>query len=44
MTLTDQTKILDRKIMQNEGQYNLDRQGAKYLHFLLITWRISMNI
>ena len=29
MTITDQIKILDRKIMQNEAQYNLDRKAAK---------------
>ena len=29
MTITDQIKILDRKIMQNEAQYNLDRKTAK---------------
>ena len=29
MTITDQIKILDRKIMQNEAQYDLDRKGAK---------------
>ena len=29
MTLTDQIKILNRKIMQNEAQYNLDRKAAK---------------
>ena len=29
MTITDQIKILDRKIMQNEGQYDLDRKAAK---------------
>ena len=29
MTITDQTKILDRKIMQNEAQYDLDRKTAK---------------
>ena len=29
MTITDQTKILDRKIMQNEAQYDLDRKAAK---------------
>ena len=29
MTTTDQIKILDRKIMQNEAQYNLDRKAAK---------------
>ena len=29
MTVTDQIKILDKKIMQNEGQYDLDRTAAK---------------
>ena len=29
MTITDQIKILDRKIMQNEGQYDLDSKAAK---------------
>ena len=29
MTVTDQIKILDRTIMQNEAQYDLDRKAAK---------------
>ena len=29
MTVTDQIKILDRKIMQNEAQYDSDRKAAK---------------
>ena len=29
MTITDQLKILNRKIMQNETQYDLDRTPAK---------------
>ena len=29
MTVTDQTEILNRKIMQNEAQYDLDRKAAK---------------
>ena len=29
MTVTDQIKILERKIKQNEVQYNLDRKAAK---------------
>ena len=29
MTVTDQTKILDRKIFQNEAQFDLDRKAAK---------------
>ena len=29
MTITDQIEILNRKIMQNEAQYDLDRKAAK---------------
>ena len=29
MTITDQIKILDRKIEQNEAHYDLDRKAAK---------------
>ena len=29
MTVTDQIKILDRKIKQNEAQYDLDKEAAK---------------
>ena len=29
MTVTDHIKILDRKVMQNEAQYDLDRKAAK---------------
>ena len=29
MTITDQIKIFDRKIMQNKAQYVLDRKAAK---------------
>ena len=29
MTITDQIKILNRKIMQNGAQYHLDRKAAK---------------
>ena len=29
MTVTDQIKVLDRKIMQNKAQYDLDREAAK---------------
>ena len=44
MTVTDQIKILDRKIMQNEAQYDLGKKNLlKYLHCLLITWT-NMNI
>ena len=43
MTVSDQIKILDRKIKQNEAQYDLDRKQLRYLHGLLETW-INMNI
>ena len=33
MTVSDQIKILDRKIMQNEEQYDLDRKVAKISAF-----------
>ena len=29
MTVTDQIKIFDKKIMQNEAQYDLDRKAAE---------------
>ena len=29
MTITDQIKILNKKIMRNGAQYNLDRKAAK---------------
>ena len=29
MTVTDQIKILNRNIKQNESQYDLDREAAK---------------
>ena len=29
MTITDQIKTSNRKIMQNEAQYDLDRKAAK---------------
>ena len=29
MTITDQIKILDKQIMQNEAQYDLDKNAAK---------------
>ena len=29
MTVTDQIKLLDRKIKQNESEYDLDRETAK---------------
>ena len=33
MTVTDQIKILDRKIKQNKAQYDLDRKAAKVSAF-----------
>ena len=33
MTVADQIKILDRKIKQNEAQFDLDRKAAKILAF-----------
>ena len=29
MTVTDQIKILDKQIVQNEAQYDLDRKATK---------------
>ena len=29
MTITDQIKILNKKVLQNEAQYDLDRKAAK---------------
>ena len=43
MTVTVQIKILDRKIMRNEAQYDLDRKAAKISHCLLKTWK-NMDI
>ena len=33
MTVTDQIKILDRKVMKNEAEYDLDRKAAKISGF-----------
>ena len=33
MTTTDQIKILDKTIIQNEAQYHLDRKAAKISAF-----------
>ena len=43
MTITDHIKILDRKIMQNEAQCDLDKKLPKYLSCFRITWK-NMNI
>ena len=40
MTRTDQIKTLNRKIMQNEAQYDLDRKAAK---IFVLSWT-NMNI
>ena len=39
MTVTDQIKILDRKIKQNEAQYDLDRKAAKISAFVF--WKLG---
>ena len=36
MTVTDQIKILDRKIKQNESQYDWTEKHLKYLYCLQI--------
>ena len=38
MTITDQIKILDKKILQNEAQYDLDKKAA------IISARSSENL
>ena len=38
MTITDQIKILNKKILQNEAQYNLDKKAA------IISARSSKNL
>ena len=43
MTITDQIKILNKKIMQNEAQYDFIEKLLKYLHCLLIIWT-NINI
>ena len=43
MAVTDQINILNRKIKQNEAQYDLDKEAAKVSHCLLIIW-INVNI
>ena len=43
MTVADQIKVLDRKIMQNEAQYDLDRKVAKISALSTITLK-NMNI
>ena len=34
MTVTDQIKILNKKVKQNEVQYDLDRKAAKNICIL----------
>ena len=43
MTVTDQIKILDKKIMQSEAQYDLDKKAAKTSALPSNNW-INMNI
>ena len=38
MTVTDQIKILDKKIKQNEAQYDLDRKPAKIFALFSKNW------
>ena len=38
MTITDQIKILDKKMLQNEAQYDLDKKAA------IISTRSSKNL
>ena len=38
ITITDQIKILDKKIIQNEAQYDLDRKSAKLSAFSSNNW------
>ena len=38
MTITDQIKILDKKILQNKAQYDLDKKAA------IISTRSSKNL
>ena len=44
MTGTDQIKILDRRIKQNEAQYDLNRKAAKNTLHCLLKTQINMNI
>ena len=38
MTITDQIKISERKVMQNQAQYDLDRKAAKTTALSSNTW------
>ena len=38
MTVTDKIKILDRKVMQNEAQYELAKRAAK---IALFSWNVD---
>ena len=44
MTVTDQIKILDRKIMLNEAQYDLNRKAAKISALSSNNLNMNMNI
>ena len=39
MTVADQIKILDRKIKQNEAQYELDKKAAKISALSFDNWK-----
>ena len=43
MTINNQIKILDKKILQNEAQYDLDRKAAKISALSSNNW-INMSI
>ena len=43
MIKTYQIKVLNKFFLQNEGQYHLDGEAAKNLHYLLKIW-INKNI
>ena len=44
MAVTDQIKILDKRIKQNEAQYNLDRKAAEISGSSSNDFWINMNI
>ena len=45
MVVTDQIKILDRKVMQNEAQDNFDRKTAANLHLSNMNiWQVKICV
>ena len=45
MTVTDQIKILDRKVIQNEAQDNFDRKAAANLHLSNMNiWQVKICV